>query len=674
MKKLLFLYILLYPMLAMAQEHTTLRSVQVTAQRRLSDTGIQKTQLDSAMLQDNIAHSMADILTRHSTLFIKNYGRATESTAEFRGTSPSHTQVTWNGMRINSPMMGTVDFSTLPAYFIDQATLYHGASSLQLTGGGLGGGVELRSLPPITNGTLLQYVQGIGSYDTYDQFARFSFNTPQWSGNTRLMYSTSQNDFTYVNHDKKVDIRDENGQLIDSYHPKERNKSGYFTDIHALQDIFYKGKNGNRTTLSLWYAHHKRGLPFLSVDYKEDSEFKNEQGQNTCRSVLNWEHTKALWKTTVRGGYLYEDVSYDYYTTRGSVKNDITKSQSYTHHGFVQAEADYFPHENWMLNASFETGYNSIKSYNKASLHQNENFDKGRLEWHGSIKARWRPVKSFSLAAILREELYGKRRVPLVPALFADYVLYAPWRLVLKGSVARNYRFPAMSDLYFQPGGNPLLKPEQGFTYDGGIEWSIPMKRLHLKGNVSAFDSHIEDWILWTPNAKGYWQPSNVKKVHNYGVETMLQAALDITPHTKASLTANYAFTPSINKGEQRGGNDDSYGKQLCYVPQHSANLSAQIKWKTWAVQYKWMHYSERFTTTSNEVSYITGRLKPYFMSDISIEKEFRMRWLTASVKGMVNNLLDTDYITVLSRPMAGRNFELFIQLTPIWKKKKTVS
>ena len=670
MKKWCLLLLGLLPVTAWTQETTSLRGVQVTAQRRLTDTGLQKSSLDSTILHDHIASSLADILTRHSTLFIKSYGRATESTAEFRGTSPSHTQVTWNGMRINSPMLGTVDFSTIPSYFIDQATLYHGASSMHLTGGGLGGAVELKSLVPNISGNSLQYVQGIGSYSTYDQFLQFSHNGPKWSSNTRLVYSTSKNDFSYINHDKKVDVRDEQGNIVHSYHPKERNQSGYFTDIHALQDIFYNDGAGNRMGLSVWYAHHKRGLPFLSVDYKDDTDFTNEQDQNTLRSVLSWTYTESQWKSTVRGGYAYQDIAYDYHTTRQGIKNDITQSRSHTHNGYVQAEADYLPHEKLMLNAKAEAYYNKVRSHDKSPFQQHENYNKGRMEYHGSLQARWRPVSPFSVAAIIREEIYGKKWIPVMPALFADYVLYAPWKLVAKASVARNYRYPSMNDLYFKPGGNPYLEPEKGFTYDAGVEWDFRSKAFQLKGSLSAFDSYIKDWILWTPNTKGYWQPSNVKKVHNYGMEIMLEAATQIRKHTRASLTANYAFTPSINQGKPSNDNDASYGKQLCYVPKHSANISARLEWKTWALQYKWIHYSERFTTTSNESDYITGQLKPYFMSDMAIEKAFHWKRLDASVKAVVNNLLDTDYVTVLSRPMAGRNFEIFIQLRPLWKQK----
>ena len=78
---------------------------------------VQRTRFDSIAMKENIALSMADVLTFNSSVFVKNYGRATLSTVAFRGTSPSHTQVTWNGMRINNPMLGMTDFSTIPSYF-----------------------------------------------------------------------------------------------------------------------------------------------------------------------------------------------------------------------------------------------------------------------------------------------------------------------------------------------------------------------------------------------------------------------------------------------------------------------------------------------------------------------------------------------------------------------------
>ena len=120
-----------------------LKEVTVTARRALSDIGIQKTELDSTVLRESITNSLADVLSQNSTIFIKSYGRGSLSTASFRGTSPSHTQVMWNGIKLNSPMLGMVDFSLIPSYFIDDANIYHGASSTGITGGGLGGAISL---------------------------------------------------------------------------------------------------------------------------------------------------------------------------------------------------------------------------------------------------------------------------------------------------------------------------------------------------------------------------------------------------------------------------------------------------------------------------------------------------------------------------------------------------
>ena len=142
-KYILFSLLLVCPSVLSAQGITRrihqIDEVTVWGKRPMKEIGVQKTKFDSLALKENIALSMADILTFNSSVFVKSYGRATLSTVAFRGTSPSHTQVTWNGMRINNPMLGMTDFSTIPSYFIDQASLLHGTSSVNETGGGLGG-------------------------------------------------------------------------------------------------------------------------------------------------------------------------------------------------------------------------------------------------------------------------------------------------------------------------------------------------------------------------------------------------------------------------------------------------------------------------------------------------------------------------------------------------------
>lgn len=684
-----------------AQTDSLLHEVRITAQRRLSETGVQRTTLDTTILHQNVALSMSDVLTQHSSLFIKSYGRATESTAEFRGTSPSHTQVLWNGLRINSPMLGTVDFSTIPAYFVDEANLLHGASSLTLTGGGLGGAVDLCTQPVRKRGWGVQYIQGIGSYDTYDQFLRLTYGGQCWTSSTRVVYATSNNRFHYTNYNKKIDERDDAGNIIRSYHPRELNRSGYFHDFHALQEFSLRPASipGALATAAVWFTHSLRGLPFLSVDYRDDSDFRNEQLQDAVRSVISWQQPLGSSASLdARAGYTYQSIAYDYATKSHTPSSSsstpvdgassavsspsfttITDSHTYSQLAYLQGKIDYSPAANWLLTANLSLTYNHVRSRDQSPFHIGDNYNEGRLESSLSLSAKYRPTSRLALSAILREELYRRDLVPLIPALFGEYTLLTTAThsgrtagLYLKASIARNYRYPTMDDLYFKPGGNPDLRPERGFTYDGGLEGhlQLPLGRrdlsLVIRGNLSAFNSYITDWILWTPNAKGYWQPSNLKKVHNYGTELSLTSELHLPHDWHFALTANYAYTPSLNQSEDLDAADASYGKQLVYVPLHSANLSARLRWRTWGLAYQWYSYSERFTTTSNEVGYITGRLKPYYMSDLTFEKQFRWRRFQASIKAAIYNLFDSEYVTVLSRPMAGRHFEIFLEICPL--------
>ncbi|MBQ2394010.1 MAG: Plug domain-containing protein, partial [Alistipes sp.] len=185
--------------------------VEIVGRRPMKQIGVQQTLLEKGLLKEHIALSMADVLNFGSNVYVKSHGRATQSTVAFRGTSPSHTQVLWNGMKINSPTLGMTDFSLIPSYFIDEASLLHGTSSVTETGGGLGGAVKLSTRPTQTEGFELQFVQGVGSFETFDEYLRLGYGNDRWQLSTRLVYATSPNEYKYVNRDKKENIYDQNG-------------------------------------------------------------------------------------------------------------------------------------------------------------------------------------------------------------------------------------------------------------------------------------------------------------------------------------------------------------------------------------------------------------------------------------------------------------------------------
>lgn len=652
--------------------------VTIVGRRPIKEIGIQQTKFDSVALKENIALSMADVLAFNSSIFVKSYGRATLSTVAFRGTSPSHTQVTWNGMRINNPMLGMTDFSMIPSYFIDDASLLHGTSSVNETGGGLGGSVKLATKPADARGFGLQYIQGIGSFGTFDEFLRLTYGDDRWQLSTRAVLSASPNDYKYRNRDKKENIYDEEKHIIGQYYPTERNRNASYRDLHLLQEIYYNTGRGDRFGLNAWYVDSDRDLPMLTTSYADEQLFENTQRERTFRSVLTWDHLRSDWKIGARAGYIHTWMGYDYKNDLGNgTMAPMTRSRSRIDTFYGQAEGEYSIGSRWLFTASLTAHQHLVESADKNIIRQDGHtavvgYDKGRIELSGALSAKWRPVERFGLSLVLREELYGTVWSPVIPALFLDGVLSKRGNLVAKASVSRNYRFPTLNDLYFLPGGNPDLKKESGWTYDAGLSFAVgEAGKYRLTGSATWFDSHIDDWILWLWTVKGFLSPVNIKDVHAYGVELHADLSAALSEQWKLDLDATYSWTPSINVGEPLTEGDRSIGKQLPYIPEHSATLTAQLAWRSWSLLYKWCYYSRRYTLTSNAKTLTGGQLMPYYMSNLTLGKEFALRWADLSLKGSVNNLLDEEYISVLSRPMPRINFEVFIGIRPKWGKKR---
>lgn len=686
MKQLLLICFVLLPTMLFAQEDNerewlrrgiSIKEITVYGKRPMKEIGTQQTKFDSVVLKENIALSMADVLTFNSSIFVKNYGRATLSTVAFRGTSPSHTQVTWNGMRINNPMLGMTDFSMIPSYFIDDASLLHGTSSVNETGGGLGGAVKMSTTPANNRGFGLQYIQGVGSFKTFDEFLRLTYGNDHWQVSTRAVLSTSPNDYKYRNHDKKENIYDENMNIIDQYYPIERNRSGSYRDFHLLQEVYYNTGRGDRFGLNAWYINSNRELPMLTTDYGDEMDFDNRQREETFRGILSYDHLGKSWKVAAKAGYIHTWMAYDYKRDVGNgTMAHMTRSRSLINTIYGQTDGEYYIGDKWLFTATLSAHQHFVESRDKNIILQEGGkgivgYHKARLELSGSASIKWRPIDRLGLSVVVREELFGKEWTPIIPAFFVDGVISKVGNVTAKASISRNFRFPTLNDLYFLPGGNPNLRKESGWTYDAGFSFAIGKEGIYkLSGSANWFDSYINDWILWLPTTKGFFSPRNIKDVHAYGVEMQANLVVALSKEWQLSLDGTYSWTPSINQGEPISAADQSIGKQLPYVPEFSSTITGRISWRSWSFLYKWCYYSERFTMSSNDIT-LTGKLPEYFMSNITLEKSFSFRWADLSLKGTINNLFNEEYLSVLSRPMPGINFEFFIGITPKWGKKK---
>lgn len=639
---------------------------EVTATRKFRDIGTTRTEVDTVVLRESVANSIADILSQNTSIFIKNYGRGTLATASFRGTSPSHTQVLWNGMRINSPMLGQVDFSLIPSYFVDEMSLWHGGSSVNVTGGGLGGAITLNTRPVVQEGYNLHFVQGISSFNTYDEYLRFTYAAKKWQSTTRLSYVNSENDFKYRNI-LKANIGADGSYSKDI--PVEKNKNSAYRDFHWLQEFYYDRGDGNKFSVAGWFTDTKRGIPMLMTDQNEENEAKNQQKETSLRLVGNWEHYREKWKMEGKAGYNFDRIFYTYdvllaYDRPAGREEMATMidSRSRVHTAFTQGDIQYFRSEKLMLSGNLTANYHYVSSKDEVNR---VGYEKGRAEASALATARYRPWQRLGFALDVREEYYGKF-TPVIPAAFLDVLLWPEAGMIFKASVARNYRYPTLNDMYFLPGGNDSLRSEKGFTYDGGIEFMIRSgKVFSLKAEVSAYNSRIDDWILWLPANKGYWTPRNVKKVHSYGWEVKGNAMLGLGEWT-LWMDALWSQTRSINHGIPVSPADESIGKQLVYIPEFSSSVMGKLGWKGFALIYKYNYFGQRYTTSDNNPGKI-GKLTPFYMNDLSVEKNLSVHRTGISLKFTIYNLFNEEYVSVLGHPMARRNYGFFVGINPRW-------
>lgn len=622
----------------------SLEEIVVRSERSLRDVGVQKSLISETALKSNISASMADVLSENSTIFIKSSGRATQATASLRGTAPSHTAVTWNGVELGSPMLGMVDFSMIPSYFVDGSEVYHGSTSVNVTGGGIGGAVALSTSKQPTSGLMLQYIQSVGSFSTHDEYLRVDYGAERWGSSTRLLHSASENDFPYVNYDKVG-------------HPLEYNRSCGYNDFHLLQEFYARGARGGKWSLKTWATASSRGIPKLSVDYRDDDLTKAWQDEVSQRTVAEWRRAFGGLRLVASGGYNYDNLHYIYqFSKGGNMVQRGVDSRGINHLAFLSSDAEWSIGNNFMLAANVKASYAAVESEDVAPLVP-VGFEAAREELSSFVSARWKPTEWLGVAASAREEWRDGEWSPIIPALFADVVLVPEWGLFVSASVAKNYHYPSLGDLYFVPGGNPDLLPEEGVTYDVGAEFKVERGDFKAGGKMTLYGSEIANWILWTPTIKGFWTPENLARVRSRGVESRANLAYNFSPRTRLEVNAIFAYTSSVNATV----GDDNYGNQLPYVPLYSASSAAKLTIGAWELKYGWQYYSERFTSYSG-TSFGGGSVAGYNLSDLSLGCVFSAWGVDFRVCGQVNNLFNEVYQSVLSRPMPPRNYTLSVE------------
>jgi outer membrane cobalamin receptor len=624
-----------------------IREVQVFGKRSPLETGLKITRTDSLAIASSLTTDLSELLVLNTPLFIKSYGRGSAATASFRGTSSTHTRVIWNGIALNSPMRGSADLSLLPVMFIDEAWLLHGGSSLSESSGALGGSIQLSNKPDWgTNGYATALIER-GSFNSGTYLVRIQAGKDRFRSITRFMLGHSDNDFPFFN-----------VGVLPFRHDTLKN-AGY-RKLGALQEFYFRSHSENISVLRFWAQTNQRDLPQLMSyeggrreEYQHDEQIRVQFEKKDYQSRLNYHFFT---------GFNYTALRYRRYITDPWFLNDDARSMESSL--FSQLKVRSRLTRQLHFSGSVEMNYHWIDVLNLA---RNSGYMEDRLEGSGMIHAELRPGEHWGAFMLVRTDWYDNQWIPLVPSVGAEVQLINPIPALLKLNLSRNFNKPSLNDLYWIPGGNPELQPEDGFTADFGISTESRQTGI-WKNEVSFFYSLIDNWILWQPAANGawYWEAANVRKVISRGVEYNFSSQLQLK-RIRVKWSGNYAFTRSTNENAL-SSIDKSRGKQLIYTPKHLGNLNAAAMYRSWTLKGSLGYTGRRYTQSSNEWNYYESVLNPFWLASLTVERTWDIsQQLLLYTQIKADNLLDAGYQQILWRPMPGRHYSISLALK--WRK-----
>lgn len=609
--------------------------------------------IDAAILKSLKTISLSQLLIQHSPVFIKSSGPGSTASASFRGTTASHTLVLWNGFQLNSPALGEVDFSMIPVFFTDEVSLQWG-SKTSANSGGLGGVINIDNKQKFNEGLILDLRQTYGSFNTWGSYLTVGYSAKNFIARVKAYRNSSDNDFTYIN-------------IATIPHQEMKQKNADFVDYGFMPEIQVRLKNSLLSFVS-WNQFSHRNYPQIMPNVFNNT--KEYADNDFSRNVLSYKYYWNTGRVEMKTAYFHEVQTYflESYTSNGNPvtqNNSLNKSNVFRQ--IIDLQQDLY--KSWKLYAKMQWDNENVTSSNYDPMPE---LVEGRLvesvvSTGSTTGGKTRNILSFyaaidgkiykdlDLRMTLRNDIVDDKSVGFFPTATLTYRTPFVKGLSFNAGYSHNYRNPTLNDLYWNPGGNENLKGENGKTVDFDINYLYENLNFNLDLRTGLYYSKVKDWIQWVPTTYRYWMPKNVSEVMAQGAEFHLKANYRYALWN-FTLSGNYVYSHTTDESEY-AQQYDSDGKQLIYIPKHHANAFAEVRWKTWNLNYTFEFTGKR-TTSMNDDDFFAYDLPYYTLHHLSLGKQLNK----IRLEFRINNLLNTDYQTVLWRAMPGRSYEIYLE------------
>ena len=596
---------------------TLLNEVNITEYRiKKSTDNFSQTKIDSTSQSAFLTSSMSQLLLQQNACLVKSYGQGNIASLGIRGSTAEETAVLWNGININNPMLGQADISLLPVGFFNSMSLQKGALSGYWGSGAMAGVLNLQSAPKQTKGLTVQASTSYSSMQNSTQWLSVNYMASKFSSSTKLFGDFSQNKYQYY---KNTDT-----SLI-----KQTQQHAQVMQYALMQDFAYKLKDNQQLSMHIWLQDADRNTPYTISSLQQNANQKDK----VFRTMLDYKVSKAATTFTTKLAFFDETMMY----------NNITDA-IYSTYNFKTCALDIDAQQQVGKGFALSGGTSNMLSFanspnfvNQKQMLRNALFE--NISWNS-------PTNFFIANIYARQEVFNE--TVFVPTEGITTTLNVLKWLSWKTNAGTVYRYPTFNELYWNPGGNPNLKSEQGHSEETSLQVKQQVQKIYFAFTGTIFSRDIHNNITWLPGANGNWSPVNITQVWSRGVETNTEISYK-GKQFKASFNVltNYIMSTSLSQ------TDNKQYLQMPYVPMYSGSAILFIEYRNWMIRTAYTYTGYRYLSTDN-YSY----LSPYTLLDVRVAKTFICNNFLLNIFAEINNVLNENYQSYAQYSMPLRNYK----------------
>ena len=565
---------------------------------------------------------LSTVISQKTPVYVKSYASGV-STISFRGTSPNHTNIYFDGETFNSFTLGQCNMADIPMFFFDEIDIQYGGTSSLYGSGAIGGSIHLKTIPQWEKHFNITLQQEIASFHSYFSGIKISKGGLKFESSTKLFIKKSKNDFPFK------DPQIKNFETGEEYRQIQKNSA--INNYGILQEFYYKPNVLNIFSLKYYYTHNWHEIqPKISTNYY-GGDF--EELYNTSHRLIAAYDRKLSDKGVyrIKSSYASDFQLYNYDSTG-------------THDLSLGSEIEYKILGKSEFRAGIECLYidADVDSYKRAVTEL-------RTDLYTSLL--FKVFANGKLVINIRNSMVSDFKPEYAPSIGYHHLfrITDPFVVSVSGSLSKSYKIPALNDRFWFDWGNPNLKTEKGYNYECNLS-VIYNKGVEIKTNVSVYSLLIDDWIQWKPVTSEKWSPDNYKKVHSRGIEFSNNVKKQLN-ELSFITGANYAFNLTEPVLVYSETDQDEIGVQLPYSPKHTVIVYVSLKYHSWSFNLDYNYTGKRFNSDHRNI------LAFYSLWNTSLDKKIKIKENEFDLFLIIDNLLNRSYVNIENYAMPGINW-----------------